>query len=351
MIAALALSGLTSCEDAPAVAPIQENPQGPVISVNEFSITPEATLSSTIKLDDYVDASELALFSVSKSDLPEGMAVAAVMQLSDANDFESTFNVGLTEKEGVYYVNPGDLQDAHVELLGDDKTDESKMHYRVYGNIYSVENPANAFRFGADDYYLMEGTITETPMVSIMPTDYLYTPGGANNWTMLASQYLYPKYNKDVIEYYYGSVLVNAEFKIAKDLGWAENWGAGENNTLVPGGSNIAAPNGNGLYWVTANLNALTYTLTKVNTVSVIGGGDWNTDRNLTPNEDQTIWTGEVNIDGEWKIRINGDWGMNYGGKLKSPTLDGSNFPGPATAGKVTVTINFKGHHPVVTMN
>lgn len=350
MIAALAMGAFTSCEDAPAVAPMQENPQGPVISTSEFSIAPEATLSSAIDLDKYVSASELALFSVASSELPEGMAVKGVMQVSDTQDFADVYTFNLTEKDGVYYADPSDLQDAHVELFGDDNLSENTMYYRVYGELYNVETPGNAVRFGSFDNYLASGSFKESPMVSIMPTDYLYTPGGFNGWSQTASQYLYPKMKDGAVEYYYGSVNVDPEFKICKTPNWDVNWGAGDNNTLVPGGANFSATDGNGLYWVTADINNLTYTLTKINTVSVIGGGNWDNDRNLTPNEDQTVWTGEVNIDGDWKIRMNSDWGMNYGGAMKSPTLDGSNFPGPATAGTVTVTIDFHGHHPKVTM-
>lgn len=352
MIPALAFIGLTSCEDAPAVAPIQENPQGPVISTSDFTIAPESVLSTTIDLDKYVDATEIALFNVSSSELPEGMGIEAVMQISDADNFQDTYDVNLTEKDGVYYVDPGMLQDAHVELMGDDNLSESTLHYRVYGYIYSEDNKAQKYRFGTDDYYMTTGTIKETPMVSIMPTDYLYTPGGFNGWSQTASQYMYPKVDGDTKEvlYYYGAINVEPEFKICQTPNWDVNWGAGADNKLVPGGDNFKATDGNGLYWITANIKDLTYTQTKINTISVIGGGDWDTDRNLTPNDDQTIWTGEINIDGEWKIRMNGTWDINYGGKLKSPSLDGDNFKGPETAGTVTVTINFKGHHPVITM-
>lgn len=63
------------------------------------------------------------------------------------------------------------------------------------------------------------------------------------------------------------------------------------------------------------------------------------------PNEDFTVWSVETNVDGEWKIRMNADWGINYGGALLNPTFDEPNF---STKGNALVTINFAGHHPVI---
>ena len=110
------------------------------------------------------------------------------------------------------------------------------------------------------------------------------------------------------------------------------------------GNITVAAP---GLSWVTANFTALTYTLTAIEKVSIIGNfGGWNTDQYLTPNEDMTVWTGTVELDGEWKIRINENWDYNYGGRLASPVLDGSNFK--HDAGTYNVTMTFSGHHPKI---
>ncbi len=72
---------------------------------------------------------------------------------------------------------------------------------------------------------------------------------------------------------------------------------------------------------------------------------DWNSDVELVPNADQTVWTGEADFTGEWKIRMNGNWDANYGGALLNPSFNGSNFN---TNGAASVTVNFAGHHPVI---
>lgn len=105
------------------------------------------------------------------------------------------------------------------------------------------------------------------------------------------------------------------EFKFA--LGdWANSYGAGGTpGTLDPAGGNIMAPNP-GFYRITANLDALTYTIELVQ-FGLIGSstpGGWDNDTDMTYDVESGAWTLSVSLTaGEIKFRANDDWALNYG--------------------------------------
>ena len=346
MLGAMAFGALTSCEDAPAEAPMQKNEQGPVLEATAVAITPEAVLSQTLNLDDYVDDSELALFTISKDELPSDLTLLPYMELSTTEGFDDITTVTLKVEGDKIMGDLADIQEAHLGFFGITATGEESIYYRVASN---VENEAKVvYHLGNPDYYLASGVIKETPMVSLMPTDFWYTPGTYNNWNAAASQFLVAKVH-DNGKYYYGTLMASGEgFKITNTTDWSGiNYG-GENGELSTSGPNIALPDGDGLYCIKAFTedNPATYQMEKVTKIGVIGGGNWDADQELTPNDDFTVWTGEVTLDGEWKIRFNGNWDFNYGGALSNPTLEGDNFKG--TGGSATVTITFSGHTPMI---
>lgn len=351
MFGALAL-GFTACDDAPAEAPMQTVPQPPVIEASSVEVIADAALSSgeTLNLDNYVDKTAMPLFSLAKDELPEGLDLLVEMQLSATEDFAEIQTVPLTLNGSTYEADPSLIHEAHLELFGDD-VDAQEAYYRVpaYVTVNAQgENPGLTYRLGGVDCYLVEGKVMEIPMTSIMTTDYWYTPGDSNGWAAAASQYLYNTNNPDK-PWYYGCCLLQGGFKITDTTDWSGiNYGFGGEGVLTADGGagniSVAAP---GLYWVTANFTDLTYTATAVEKVSIIGNyGGWGTDQYLTPNEDMTVWSATVELDGEWKIRINDSWDYNYGGRLASPVFEGPNFNNEA--GTYVVTMTFSGHHPKI---
>ena len=135
MLGALAV-GFTACEDAPADAPIQTNPQGPVLETSAVALTPAALRPAA---------------------------------------FDRVQSVELTLNGAQFEVYPSDLHDAYLDLFGF-TTEAKKAYYRVPVTL-TTESGAE-YRLGAADYYAASGSFTESPMASIMPTDYVYTPGG-----------------------------------------------------------------------------------------------------------------------------------------------------------------------------
>lgn len=130
-------------------------------------------------------------------------------------------------------------------------------------------------------------------------------------------------------------------FKLA-DGGWDTNWGAGENNTLVPGGGDIMAP-AVGFYRFTADINALTYTLEAANW-GIIGSATpqgWDADTDMTFNPETGAW--EITLDlteGAMKFRMNDLWDVNLGDDGTDGVMEysGGDIPVPG-AGNYTVRL------------
>lgn len=358
MLGAMALGAVTSCEDAPAVPPMQENEQGPVLEISEVHIaaTPFLTSNQPINLDQYVNNSEVALFKIDKDELPEGLMLQPYVELSSTDEFDEVETLNLEIKGDEIFGDLGEWHEAHVAIYGIAAPAEETVYYRVAANLATVpveeteETEAVPSvvvgHFGAPDYYLASGSVKEIPMVSLMPTDFLYTPGSWNSWNASASQYLFAK-GDGSDKFYYGTVMVSGEgFKICNTTDWSgDNYGLEEGKLSLSGG-NIPPSEGDGLYWMKANLNSLDLTMQRVSSISVIGGGNWESDQQLTPNDDFTVWTGDVKLDGEWKIRFNNSWDFNYGGSVKNPECDGPNYP--SYGGDATITIKFSGHSPKI---
>lgn len=168
--------------------------------------------------------------------------------------------------------------------------------------------------------------------------EYLYTPGNSNGWSQEDSQALYTS----DYEYYHGYAYLNGEFKFCSQLDWdGINYGAGATEgTLSTSGGNLEAEEG--LYWAEADIVTLTYSLTPITSISLIGSfNDWGGDVELTPSADYLTWTGTITFaaDAEWKFRMNNDWAHNLGGNsFEDLTADGPNLS--STAGTYTITLD-----------
>ena len=103
------------------------------------------------------------------------------------------------------------------------------------------------------------------------------------------------------------------------------------------GSTAISAPvKGNTLYWADVNLVQKTYSISAIQTISVIGahnGWDLATAPALTPSKNLHTWTiSDVELDGEFKFNCNNDWTLDFGGT-----------PNPDYSGQSVYTLAFKG--------
>ena len=182
----------------------------------------------------------------------------------------------------------------------------------------------------------------------------LAVPGGHQGWDPTNyGQALYetnPENNPNV---YSGYVYMDAgtEFKFA-DGSWDVNWGSEDGKTLVSGGSNIKA-SADGCYYITVDLNALTFSM-EVRNWSLVGDGigGWDQDVDLKYSKENGVYyaTYDFNGSGEFKFRANHGWDVNLGidkdGEPGDLIQDGKNIPVPGT-GKFSVTLSFNGGYPV----
>lgn len=175
----------------------------------------------------------------------------------------------------------------------------------------------------------------------------LWTPGPANGWNQGASQLLYTNNYKN----YEGYVHIDGEFKFTTAPDWAHTnlgfAGAGKLSTDSGAGNINVTENdealGNGLYWCTADIVALTYTATAINTMGIIGDGTpggWDSETVMTPSADFMTWTVKTTLkEGTFKFRANNDWAINLGGSLDYLSPGADNIPVPET-GEVTITLD-----------
>lgn len=176
----------------------------------------------------------------------------------------------------------------------------------------------------------------------------LAVPGGHQGWDPAKyTQALYetdPENNPNVFS---GYIYMDAgtEFKFANGS-WDENWGSADGQTLEPGGANISVSE-DGSYYITVDLNALTFTMEKRNWSLVGDGvGGWENDVDLTYSKENGVYytTYDFNGSGEFKFRVNHDWTVNLGidkdGEDGDLIQDGKNIPVPGT-GTYSVTLSF----------
>ncbi len=189
------------------------------------------------------------------------------------------------------------------------------------------------YTFGSGFSLTAEKTGDVTP---VGYPDSLFLVGNFNNWEI--DNVLHTANRGNGVYEGYLNLTADNEIKAVSVRGsWDENWGQGaDNGTLSKGGANIVAGdqpgwNGDGFYQLKFNLADMSFVLTPITTVSVIGEavGGWETDAPLVYNADDKAWEGTVTFsDGEYKFRANNDWTINWGGDLNDLVPDGGNLSG-----------------------
>ncbi len=187
---------------------------------------------------------------------------------------------------------------------------------------------------GYGNYYSDIMTITVTPYILGPVYNYtdLYLVGDATagGWDNSATNAkLYPLQKTATAGIYsYTGYFAAGGFKLIQNPGsWDIQYGLGASAgmLLAGGGSSNISVLSAGYYKLSVDINTLQYTLTSMadptvtyTTISMIGSasGDWNTDVDLEMSTfDPHIWVKKnvVLNSGEFKFRVNHDWGTNWG--------------------------------------
>ena len=161
--------------------------------------------------------------------------------------------------------------------------------------------------------------------------EYIYAIGGDTNWSDV--YYLSSSKEGDAFTgKYKGFGWLSGEFKFKPNEGdWSGDWEFdGEGKIADNGGSNCPAPETAGYYMIEVDLTAMTYSLTLINGIGVVGpaqAGGWDADTDLEYDAESKLWKGTMSLEaGEYKFRANDNWDINWGGSLDALFQNGSNM-------------------------
>ena len=235
--------------------------------------------------------------------------------------------------------------------------------YTIDPNLVNANDGDSNFKFiGIDGLYnLRIDTANKTitlgdPVFGPSISDWGVVGSGYNDWASAQGGpdgVFYSTDDPNVIVSYVSLATGEIKFRLNND--WGTNYGDdGADGTLEQNGANIAVTAGT--YKITVNKSALTYTIEPYSW-GIVGsgynnwGGPMDHDNNpATPDEvvpdakfyyDPTSDTWKVGVkllDGEIKVRLNNDWGTNYGASGSTLVQDGPNIA--VTAGFYLMTID-----------
>ena len=174
---------------------------------------------------------------------------------------------------------------------------------------------------------------------------YIWQAGNANGWGSPADG-LYGEDGK-----YQGYMYLDGEFKFrSHENSWdAPDWGSGgSEGTLAAQAGNLSAQAG--FYQVNVDLAAMTYSLTKVESIGIIGDfNGWGGDVEMTYNTTEKCWEATTTVtDGGLKFRMNHDWAVNWGGDTNYLAQDGANISVSAGTYKFQLYLSYAGKHRAV---
>ena len=168
---------------------------------------------------------------------------------------------------------------------------------------------------------------------------YIWQAGNGNGWGSPAS----PLYSPAGDGKYTGFMYLDGEFKFrsGEDNWNAPDWGKGASEgTLAEQAGNLSADAG--YYKVEVDLGALTYKLTPITTIGIVGpaqAGGWDADIDMSYNKETGAWEATVELAAdEMKFRANDGWDINWGGTENNLTQGGNNIK-VATAGKYFIQL------------
>ena len=210
---------------------------------------------------------------------------------------------------------------------------------------FCVDGTAKYYRFSVN---MAEMTYVITPLNF---SEYFYEIGNESGWG--TSHALYGP-NGD--GKYQGFYWLDGEFKFKPN---ADNWdddleyvdGNALGGTLQSTGGPKCPDPGAGFYRIELDASALTYSLTKIETIGIIGGfNGWGGDVDMTYNTADGCWeaTTTISEDTELKFRANHDWGVNWGGDVNNLIPDGPNINVSAGTYKFQLYLSYQGNNHVV---
>jgi len=201
---------------------------------------------------------------------------------------------------------------------------------------FCVDGKAKFYRFQIN---LADMTYTITPLNF---QEYIYEAGVNNDWGAVAQPLYCPDGNGTYTGFFYAQ---DADWSGGKGAfkftgafnDWSQgNYGTGTINadglsgTLIDDGGSgnvLADP---GFYQAEVNLANMTYKLTPIKTIGIVGPaqtGGWSDDTDMTYNKETRAWEATLELAAdELKFRANDGWDINWGGSVDNLTAGGANL-------------------------
>jgi hypothetical protein len=202
--------------------------------------------------------------------------------------------------------------------------EEGKFNYNNEGNNLIITADPDALFYDLT-FNMLDQTWTYAPVGF---NEFIYEIGNESGWSEP-----HPLYGNGLGQYE-AIIWLDGEFKFKPNKdNWDGDWekasGDATGGTLTTdGGPNIDGVAA-GFYLVQVDLKEMTYTITAVNSISIIGSvrGSWDTDIDMTYNENFKCWEARETLNaGEYKFRMNHDWGINWGGAMDNLEHNGANL-------------------------
>lgn len=269
----------------------------------EGAITIPGIKANAVATQDLANAGEqVSLFTLTAATLPEGYTLRnARMELRPVMLDGATPTTISTTIDGK-------ASTAEVQAMI-----EKYYGKRVEARNFSAHVYVNAVK-GSQAALIDAGTIA----VTVIPkapalTEYLYMAGDANSWNH--SDILHsPAFDGKYLGYMY---LTQNGFKFCTQPNW-DGTNYGKDFSTDSGAANIMMTEANGFYKVEVDLQALSYKLTPITSIGIIGdaAGGWDKDIVMTYDAASHTWIAKsVTLkDGEIKFRANGAWDISWGG-------------------------------------
>ena len=221
-----------------------------------------------------------------------------------------------------------------------ESTDLSGSFDRRYNldgdHSFCVDGKAKFYRFQIN---LADMTYTITPLNF---QEYIYEAGVNNDWGAVAQPLYCPDGNGTYTGFFYAQDVDwsggKGAFKFTGAFNdWSQgNYGTGTINadglsgTLIDDGGSgnvLADP---GFYQAEVNLANMTYKLTPITTIGIVGpaqAGGWGDDTDMTYNKETRAWEATLELAAdELKFRANDGWDINWGGSVDNLTAGGANL-------------------------
>ena len=203
-------------------------------------------------------------------------------------------------------------------------SEEGRFNYKNDGGNLVITADPDALYYDLT-FNMLDQTWSAAPVGF---NEFIYEIGNESGWSEN-----HPLHGNGLGQYS-AVIWLNGEFKFKPNKdNWDGDWekasGDATSGTLTTdGGPNIDAVAA-GFYFVQVDLKEMTYKLTPVTAISIIGSvrGSWDTDVDMTYNEIMKCWEARETLKaGEFKFRLNHDWAVNWGGTFDDLVQDGANL-------------------------